>query len=385
MTSSYDSTGITLDRYADILDRLITLSEAQWGDSINTDEDGYLGHTLRLVALILAEINQVVQSVYDAGSVSNSSGVRLGNLVELVGLSYQAAAYSTVTLQLTATKACTVPAGSQYATAADVTFATDSQLVFSGAGSDTVAATCTVTGANDAGIGTITTIKTTINGISAVTNTVAATPGRDQETAAELKARHTLEVATAGEDDAASIYNAVAEVTGVSAVYVFDNDTDAAIGVVPANTIRVSTVGGAAADVAEAISDNKTAGVPTYGATGTSVYNSTTKQAKTINHDTAVNTDTHISFTVTTLTGVFPDDGEAQLKAAIVEHYEDIGIDDDVIYNSLYSPIYSITGVISISLLKLDISDPPGGTSDLASSPLIRYTVDSGDIDVTVA
>lgn len=385
MTSSFDSTGITLDRYADILDRLITLSQSQWGNSINTDEDNYLGHTLRLISLIAAEINQVVQDVYDASSVSNATGTRLGNLVELVGLEYQAAAYSTVTLQLTATKACTVPAGSQYATAADVTFATDTALVFSGAGSDTVAATCTVTGANAAGVGTVTTIKTSINGISAVTNTVAASPGRDQETAAELKARHTLEVSTAGEDDAASVYNAVAEVSGVSAVYVYENDTDEAIGVVPAHTIRVSTVGGTAADVAEAIALNKTAGVPTYGATGTSVYNSTTKQAKTIYHDTAVETDTHISFTITTLAGVFPDDGEEQIKDAIVAHYEDIGIDDDVIYNALYAPIYSVTGVISVSNLKLDTSDPPGGTSDLSSSPLIKYTIDSTDIDVTVS
>ncbi|NIS15871.1 MAG: hypothetical protein GWN96_06485, partial [candidate division Zixibacteria bacterium] len=177
-----------------------------------------------------------------------------------------------------------------------------------------------------------------------------------------LKTRHTTAVATSGDQDVASIYEALTAVTGVSAAYVFDNDTQEAIGVVPSKTIRCSVIGGSDADVAEAIANSKTAGVPTYGATAQSVYNTTTRQSKTINFDRAVDTATHIEITLTKYDN-YPDDGDAQIKAAIVSHFEDISIDDDVIYNALYQPIYSIPGCM-VTALKLDTVDPPTGTSD---------------------
>jgi len=384
MTSTYSSTGVTYDRYADILTRLIALSVAQWGESIDTSEDEYLGHTLRNVALLTGELNQVSQDIYDATSVANSSGARTAALIELIGLERLAAAYSTVTLSLTATIATTVPAGKQYKTLAGVVFSTDVPLVFAGAGTSTVAATCTVVGANEAAIGDVSVIVTPYHGISTVTNAAAATPGRDQETTAEMKARHTAAVATSGEDDLAGTVIAVSEVTGVSATYGFENDTNEAIGVVPAHTIRISAIGGTDALVAAAISNNKTSGVPTYGATTVSVYNPTTKQAKNINLDRAVATTTHVSFTVATIEGVFPDDGADQLKAALVAHYDGISIDDNVIYSALYNPIYSIAGITAVTLLKLDIIDAPVGVIDLVSTPLLRYTLETGDIDVTV-
>ncbi len=384
MTSTFDSTGITLDRYSDILARLISLSEAQWGESIDTAEDEFLGHMLRLVSLLDGELNQVVQDVYDAISIANSSGVRTAALIELIGLERLPAAYSTVTLSITATIATTLPAGKQYRTTAGVIFATDAELVFAGAGTSTVAATCTVVGANDAGIGEITTIVTPYHGISAVTNLAAATPGRDQETTAEMKARHTTAVETSGENDLAGILQAVSEVTGVSAEYGYDNDTALAVGVVPAHTIRISCIGGADADIAEAIDNNITSSVATYGATTEAVYNTTTKQSTDINFDRAVATDNHISFTIATVDGVFPDDGEDLLKAALVAHYDDININDNVIYSALYNPIYSVEGITAVTQLKLDTIDAPVGVIDLVSTPLIRYTLATGDIDITV-
>jgi uncharacterized phage protein gp47/JayE len=384
MTSSYDEDGVTLDRYADILARYVALAEAQWGESIDTSEDEFLGALFRDVALIQAEINEILQSIYDAGSITNATGAALSGKVALIGLTRNAAAYSTTTLQLTATKACTVAAGSLYKTAAGVIFATDSELVFSGAGPDTVAATCTVVGAYNAAIGEVTTIVTSVSGISAVTNTVAATPGRLRETDAELKARHTIAVATSGEESITRIYEAVTEVTGVSAVYAYDNDTDSThTDGTPAHKIHISAIGGTDAAVAEAIANNKTEGVGTYGATTESVYNATTKQAKDINFNRAIDTPNYIDIVLAKVSGVYPDDGDDQVKAALVAYYSDnISINDNVDYNSLYNPIYSIPG-LNVTSLKLGTSPSPSGTSDLTSSPLIHYTLAAGNIGIT--
>ena len=257
MTSTYDSDGLVLDRYTNILTRLVSLAESKWGDSIDTSEDEFLGHTLRLIALLVSEINEIVQDLYDSTSVNDATGVYLDRLLSLVGLSRQADAYSTATLTLTADRAVTVPACTRYATSADVNFATDSALVFAAAGSDTVASTCTVAGAYTAAAGTITTIKDSIYGITAVTNVAAATSGRLRETDSELKSRHTSAMNTTGENDVSSIYLAVSALSGVSKVSVIENDTSATVGGIPAHYIHVIVIGGTAADIGEAIYENK--------------------------------------------------------------------------------------------------------------------------------
>ncbi len=115
MTSQFDSTGITLDRYDDILARLVTLAQGQWGKGVNTKKDGFLGHVIRNKSLIVSETNEVVQAIYDAMSIANATGAPLDNLVGILGLFRQSEAFSTATLTLTALKATTVPVGSMYA------------------------------------------------------------------------------------------------------------------------------------------------------------------------------------------------------------------------------------------------------------------------------
>ncbi|MCP4676775.1 MAG: hypothetical protein GY854_14925 [Deltaproteobacteria bacterium] len=384
MTSTYNSSGVTLDRYNDIFERCVVLAKARWGESIDTSKKELIGHLARNTALLVDEINQIAQDVYDSQSVSNATGVRLASLVALIGIERLAAAYSTVTLTLTASKACTVSAGSRYSTADGVVFATDTELVFTAAGSDDVEATCTETGSNNAAIAAVTTIDTAVSGITACTNAAAATPGRLQETSAELRARHAIAVATSGNQDLGSIFEAVSEVSGVSAVYATDNSTNATVDGIPAHSIHVSTIGGTAADIATAINNTKASGVATYGSTATSVYNATTKQTQIINHSIAEEKSVHIKMTLTKIDSVYPDDGNDQMKAALVAHFADIGINDDVIFNSLYKPIYSIPGhTVDAGTLKLDIVNPPIKSADLTSTPLIRYTLDADDIDIS--
>jgi hypothetical protein len=143
----------------------------------------------------------------------------------------------------------------------------------------------------------------------------------------------------------------------------------------------VSAIGGTDADVATAIDNTKTSSVGTHGATTESVYNATTKQTKDINFDRAVNTSTHIKVTLNKIAGVYPDDGDDQIKAALVAHYESIIINSDVVYTALYNPIYSVAGH-TVTALTLDTVDPPVGVVDLTSTPLIRYTLALADIDI---
>lgn len=372
MTSTFNSAGVLIDRYADVISRLITLAEEQWGASVQTDADSNLGHILRNMALITAELGEIIQDVYDARSVTAATGTALDDLLEILGIYRQSAAYSTVTLTLTATKATTVPAGSQYSTATGIVFATDEALVFTGAGTDTVDATCTVAGAYEAGIGEVTTIVTPVYGISASTNLAAATPGRDRETDAQLKARHTLAVSTSGDGDLASIYEAVTNVSGVSAAYIEDDTTT--------TSIHVVVIGGDDDDIADAIYGAKTAGIATTGSESVSVYDEIIAKSTTINFDRGAAVPIHIELTLTKLTN-YPLDGDTQIKTALAALIADKRIGDDVIYTELYSAIYSVPGHY-VTALKVDTVDPPTGTSTITISTTQRATLATTDIDI---
>lgn len=364
--------------YADVKDDMDTDGKALWGDGINLEPDGFVGGTFELDAQALAVINQIVQDVYDSFRIPNASGAALDSLVALIGLERQSQAYSTVTLTLTASVPTTVTAGSLYGTTSGINFATDTELVFSAAGSQDVDATCVLVGEQTAAAGEITQKVSSIYGITAVTNAAAAIPGRDRETDPEIRVRHAAAVATSGENDAASIYEAVGAVDGVSSVYVEDNDTD--------GYVAVSVIGGSDEDVATAIANNLTVGIPTIGTTSVDLYNETTRQVKTINFTRATNLPIYISMTITGATGLFPDDGTDQIKDALAEHFESLEIAENVIYTALYAPIYSIDGVTVNSLFTSSSYSPTGptGTTDISVTSVHRATIDSANISITV-
>ena len=309
--SSYSKSGVVLDRFADVLARLHAIAKAQWGDGIDLADDAYHGHTMNLISLLVSEINEIVQQLYDAGDIDNAEGTALEAAVSFLGLERQAAAPSTISqIQLTLSRPDTVPAGSLYKTATNITFKTDSDLTLTAAGNGVVSGTCTVDGSNDVGVGELDEIKTSGYGVTAVTNLTAAVPGRLRQTDTELKQAHTLAVDTSGLNDVASIYEALYQVTGVSAVHVFENDTQLTVTGVPSKTIYVVVIGGTDADVAKAIDDNKTSGIPTHGDETVSVYNETTSQVKNINFDRGATVSVYVKMTLQKVTGVYPDDGD---------------------------------------------------------------------------
>jgi uncharacterized phage protein gp47/JayE len=377
MTSIYDSTGLTVDRYADALARMIALAEAWKGSSLSTDEEELLGHLFRQEALVAAEANEVIQAIFDALGVSNNSGVPLDNMLELVGLERQAAARSTVTLTCTATKALTIPAGKLVKTDANVYFATDADLVFAGAGSDDVEATCTVDGPYDAGIGEVDTIVTPVSGWTVATNAAAAVPGRDRELDSALKARHTTHVSTAGENDAAGIYAAVSAVDGVSAVSVVEDYTSA-------TPVSIYAIGGDDDEIAQAIDDNLTVGIGTAGTTNVDVYNAVTATTKTINFTRASNLPIYIEMTITATPGIFPATGDDDIKAALVELGAPLRIAQDLEYLQLPGAVYQTPG-LTINSLYVGTAPSPVGTSDVVVAADERAVISAANVAINHA
>jgi uncharacterized phage protein gp47/JayE len=375
--STYDSTGISMAVYDDILNAMVALAEAWKGDSISVDEKELLGHILRQVSNVVRTCNENIQDIYDSRSVLNAVGTNLDHLLALIfPEGRQSAAPSTATVTCTVTKATTIPAGSLVKTEANVYFETDEELVFVGAGSDDVGCTCTENGPNNAAIGEINTIVSSAPGWTVVTNAAAAIPGRLQESNAAYKARHTLAVSTTGLSDLASYYEAVGAVSGVSDVLVEDDDDT--------NEVYVVVIGGSDADVVDAIGTTLIGGIGTTGSESGVFNDPVTGGSKTVYFDRADGVGCYVRVDVTTDLN-FPADGEQQIKNAIVSLFGELTIGDDVIYTALYRPIWGIAGVVTVDILYLDTSSPPTGTSNLTISTTQKAIIDEDDITVNVS
>jgi uncharacterized phage protein gp47/JayE len=374
MTTELTSLGLQISRYADLVSEYNDASKAVWGKSIDTSQLSSLGHIHRLIALSLAEINETLQAVIDVTSAANASGNHLDHLFSLIDLRRQSAAKSTVTLTYTVSSATTIPAGHRVKTSAGVVFQTLTDLVFSGSGSDDVLAKCTEDGPFDAAIGEVSIPVTTLDGLTSVTNSAAAIPGRLRDTDPQFRARHTAAVATSGEDDVASIYEAVSSVDGVSSVYV-DEDTNN-------HTITVSVIGGSDNYVAAAINNNRTAGISTVGTESVEVFSATTGQVATINFYRADDEDFYIDLTLTKNDALFPVDGEAQIKAALVALADEYVIGQTVDYYGLLAPIYSVQGV-TVTDMRIGWAPSPTGTANLTTTIIQRPALPIGNISIS--
>jgi len=59
--SSFTPDGIELDRYQDVVDRLIADFQASFGDDIKTTPDSVTGQIIRLIAAAIAEQNELIE------------------------------------------------------------------------------------------------------------------------------------------------------------------------------------------------------------------------------------------------------------------------------------------------------------------------------------
>jgi uncharacterized phage protein gp47/JayE len=182
-----------------------------FGGSVNLGEGSVLGNLLDAFAARLDEMAEASQDLFDSFDERNSTGVYLENLARLVGLSGKTPArYSTVTLTLTATGACTVPSGSIVADAAGQQWVTQANVVFAGAGTLTVPAQPPVgaVGPIPAAAGSLTVIVTPVTGWAGVTNAADATPGRLRETDGDLRSRRRQSLQISGASAPAGIQSA---------------------------------------------------------------------------------------------------------------------------------------------------------------------------------
>ena len=369
-------------------ERLVQLQDAMraiFGPGINLDPDTVDGQTLGIFAESISNLDQLAEAVYLALNPPTASDVFLSRLVELNGIRRIPGAYSTVALTCGGTQGTTIPAGSlvKHVTTG-ASFQTLADAIIGGSGTASVAAQATAYGATLAPSGTLTKIDTPIYGWQTVTNALDAIPGRLEETDEQLRIRRALSTATPAQSIIDSIYGAIANLTQVRNVKVWENPTHAVdvLGL-PPHSIYTVVEGGADADIGKMLWLKKTAGTTLVGTTSVSVAD-TQGNPHSMLFSRPGYTDVYVTANLSLRPG-WPADGAARIKQAIVDWAllnQDIG--EEVTQSRLYDPVNSVPGH-SVSSLLIGTSAAPTGSANIAVAFDGLAKFDSSRIVVNIA
>lgn len=306
MTSTLDSTGLTVDSKAQIIADLIAGYQAIYGPDINVDSNSPDGQRINIEAQAISDFLELLLDTYNNFAIGTSYGARLDQLVALNGIQRHQGTYTAAQVLVTVSRALTLP-GLDQTTQTPFTVADNAgnqfQLVtshvFGGSGSSTLTFRAVTVGQVQTTANTITNVVTSTLGVSSVNNPSVATDsiGVNEETDAQLKIRHAqgLDLGATGPSD--SMEAALRNIADVVDALVVENNTGGTVNTIPAHSVWPIVRGGTAVEIAQAIYDKKGPGCGMKGST-TQVVTRPNGQSFTAQWDAAISQDLYIAFSI---------------------------------------------------------------------------------------
>jgi uncharacterized phage protein gp47/JayE len=203
--------------------------------------------------------------------------------------------------------------------------------------------------AEGAAVGDLSTIVTSVQGWSSVNNLQAAIAGRLVESDAELRARYPSGLFRLGASTHPSLEPNIRDrVAGVSAIKVFENDTDDtdAAGR-PPHSVHFVVEGGLDQEIADAIYRTKAGGIQAHGAVEVEVLGDD-GALHLVRFDRSGPVYVWVKVTITELPAteaVFPVDGAQRVASSINTAGAQQGIGADVVWQRYFGAIYQTPGI----------------------------------------
>ncbi len=331
--ATIDINGITiktLSEWKAELEAIYHAVDPEWDLSPNTPD----GQIVAAFAEMLANQDESQLDSYNAADPDKATKEALDAIMRLSGVERREGTLSTAVVQLSGVETTVVPTGTLIENAVTGTrWATDAEVVI-GASATDAAVTCTTIGAQTAGIGELTKIATPVTGLESVTNAAAATQGQNEMTDPEARLYREETISNPATNTVDAIHAAVATVTGVTTVRIYNNRTDSADGNgIPGHSFSVIVAGGDDEEVAQAIYSKLPPGPGMYGGTNpetvevTSENNNNTENI-TFGRPTDVPLYAQVNLTQT---GTISDAAKEELKQAMVDFSLGNLFDNDVI------------------------------------------------------
>ncbi len=380
------SFGLTVDGFAQMtLDDLKTDIEnalkAEFGDSIDLTPQSPFGILTGVMAERFADLWALGGALDAAFTPDGATGTFLDNLCGITGTMRLPATYSTVTVTVSGTPGTVLAAGKVVSVATIGTRFVLAGGTIGGGGTVDLLATAEQTGPKIAAAGTLTVIATPVAGWASVTNALDATPGTNIETDAALRIRREVAIRASGLASLDSIRAAVLAVTGVTACSVFENtteitDTD---GLAP-HSIEALVQGGDDTAVLEALFASVAAGIATNG-TSTAQVADSEGGLHWMAFSRPSEEDVWVIVNATIDTSLYPSDGDAQVKQAIIDWGDQQKAGKDVVAAGVSAQVFKIPGVLDAEVL-IGLSDPPTLSATLPMSLRQIATYDTSRVAV---
>lgn len=384
-TYGVTATGFVKKDFAVILAEIKAEGEAQWGASLNTENDSVFGNLANIHSNHYSELWDVAQAVYNSFYPDTATNDALDGVCALIGINRLPATYSSCEVTGYGTVDTVIPTNFTVSVDGESTkqFRPAASQIINASGYAVFDVVSIIPGAVRALAGKLTVIETPILGIDSVNNALDATEGRDVETDAELRARRESSLADPGTSTANAIRAKILELTGVTACVVYENRLDVADGEGrPGHSFEVVVLGGDDADIAQCILDNGPIGIETFGSTTVTVTTDSDQDID-INFTRPTEDDIYITVDLTT-DSEFPTEGETTVLNDILDFGDLLSIGDDVItwkLQSSFSAVLGITGVVT----KIGTAPNPSSSSNITIANTHVASFDSSRIKINIS
>ena len=230
-------------------------------------------------------------------------------------------------------------------------------------------------------------IVTPVNGWLEVTNEEMGEVGRNLETDLELKRRIYSSFDATGTATVLAVKSKLLNITGVRSVTINENYTDIQQGDLPPKSVECVVLGGNDNTIAEAIWAVKGGGIEYVGNTSVNIID-VFGTPHVIKFSRPVNLYIYVNVALTlNSSNIYPADGDAKIKQAIVDQISKLNLSDDVIYQSFYASVYNVPGIISATITiggtliesnipVLNQSNIEVSSSQIAISDLSKITIE---------
>jgi hypothetical protein len=363
-------TGAVVPAFSDVLNALIETFQSIYGTDVALTPNTQDGQWLGVLAQAISDNNQLAAAVYNAFSPIFAQGVGLSSVVKINGIRRNVPTASTCVVTITGTVGTQINNG-QVGDNQNLgtRWALPFLVTIPPAGTIDVTATSLTDGAVTLGANQLNVILTPTLGWQTATNgSNVPAPGAAVESDAALRRRQTASTGLPATTPLAAIQAAVANVSGVLAVKVYNNDTGAPDGNgIPGHSISAVVEGGDATAVATAIFDKKSEATGTFGTTSITVIDQN-GMPDTINFFEVAFTDIWAIITVTPLAGFNTSIGDA-IVAAVVNYINSLPIGGTVVYFTL-AGIATLQGTASagtftVEAVTVGTAPSPVGTVDV--------------------
>ena len=355
-----DATGYNFADYPSFLSWIQGVYQGIYGADVYLGPDSQDGQFVAILAQAFYNTAALGASVYNSFSPATAQGVGLSRVVKINGLEREIPTFSIVQLTIVGIAGTVIKNGVAQDTL-NQQWNLPASVTIPGGGTITVTATAQNIGDITADINTVTTIFTPTLGWQSVNNSVAAIPGDPVEKDGTLRARQAASTSIPAQTVFDATLGGVANISGVTAIRGYENDTDSTDGNgLPPHSICVVVTGGNSVTICQTILDYKTPGTNTYGGTTELVYD---RKGMPYNISYQESVAAEIGVQVTLTQGpAWSSDYESMIADAVAAIINDGRIGNTVLYTTLFAPAY-LNGVA-------------GGPA-----PADAYTIDSIEIN----